>query len=65
MSKLEMAIHQITGFASALDRMDAGSMAQDMGLKEKEWRKIKSTETWMPKKIINDIDYYFETKENK
>jgi len=63
MSKLEMAIHQITGFASALDRMDAGSMAQDMGLKEKEWSKIKSTHAWIPKQIIDDIDYYFETKD--
>ena len=56
---LDYAIQQITGFNQALSTPDAGYLASSMGLTRREWKTIKSTESW----ISQRIDKYFEDGE--
>lgn len=60
---LDYAIQQITGFNQALSTPDAGYLASSMGLTRREWKTIKSTESWINQQIVDDIDKYFEDGE--
>lgn len=62
---IEKAEQQFTGFAHAYHGFDVISLVESMGLQADEWEQVKADMPWLSEKIVNEVDDYFEKKDEK
>lgn len=56
----EFAIQQLTGYQAGWTGEPVSSLVSSMALSEEEWKAIKPECQWLDKKLIEEIDEYFE-----
>jgi len=59
---LEKAEQQLTGFAHAYQGFDIVSLIEAMALREEEWAQLRDYMPYLPEKLKDEIDLYFEKR---